>query len=195
MRKETRLVFFFSTRNFFSRLYLLLGVLVFWLASACGIERQAGEACYGSYECKPGLFCSQGKCIDPGGQSCISNRDCPSQFRCRFKLCVSLSSLRACSLSNPCPEDMICRDGFCSADGEGRPCKLDRDCKLGLICDHRGYSVCRPGQRCTVSQDCDPEFVCEEKRCVRKRETIDCVDTTDCPEGRFCNQDGQCELP
>lgn len=166
---------------------------------ACAQNRQAGEPCFGTYECQPGLFCASGTCIVPSGQQgCQSNSQCPEAYRCRFNTCVDINTLRACTVSEAvqqCLKGQVCFEGFCSVAGEGDPCQ-NQQCPLGLVCDENSNPpVCRRGKTCKENADCDEDFVCERFLCVRERTIGECTTTDDCPEGLFCGDEGRCEVP
>lgn len=174
----------------------LLGVgMVLSFSTGCQQELDAGQSCFGSYECKPGLICStlQKVCVDPGGQTCQRNADCPGDYVCRFGLCLQKIQLLPCSLSEPCPTDQTCTNGFCAKDGEGKSCNADRECPEGLICDNRARSVCRPGIRCERNDECDFGFVCEDKRCIQEQSRQECTTNEECSDDEVCNAEGQCE--
>lgn len=171
------------------RLLLPLLFTTLLIAPSCGFKKQVGDACYGTYECTPGLFCSEGKCISPAGQSCTTSSDCPTNFVCRFELCVDRNTLIPCTNQQPCPEDqqLFCKEGFCTKSGEGRNCRSDIECPTGLVCDTSNGSVCRLGQRCEIDDDCNNDnLVCEEQRCVEERNRSECTTSDDCSDEEIC---------
>ncbi|TNE49761.1 MAG: hypothetical protein EP343_10600 [Deltaproteobacteria bacterium] len=191
----------FWTKSYRVRTGLALLVVGLVLGSlACAQNRQQGDACFGTYECTPGLFCAGGTCIVPSGQTqCQSNSNCPGSFRCRFSVCVALDTLRACSISQQtqqCGQDQTCVDGFCSLIGEGASCE-NQQCRIGLVCDARFVPpICRRGKSCESPEDCDEGFVCENNSCVRENSATECNTTDDCDEGEFCNTETfRCEIP
>lgn len=180
----------------------LLPALLLWLCVgtlACRQNAKEGESCFATYECTPGLFCAGGTCIVPSGQQgCKTIADCPTNFRCRFFVCVDTNTLRPCTVSQAaqqCTRDQICKDGFCAIPGEGDRCDT-QPCRLGLVCNTQtNPPICRIGRICETTDDCDDGFLCERNRCVRESVTTECSTTDDCAEGEFCNDDGQCEVP
>lgn len=182
-----------STRHWY--LFLFLALLSFNLQSACGFGLEVGANCYGTYECKPGLFCYQSKCISPSGQACATNSDCPENFACRFQLCVDKTTLQSCSqTTTPCATGFSCVDGFCTKSGEGRTCRRDIDCPTGLVCDVENGSVCRQGNQCVENTDCAEGFICDRDRCIENPNALECVVQDDCSSDEVCSN-GVCIVP
>ncbi len=132
---------------------------------SCGQDRKAGDSCFGTYECTPGLFCASGVCIVSSGQAgCKTNSECPNNFTCRFFVCVDVNTLRACTISQAatqCAKDQICSNGYCAVAGEGEPCQ-NQQCRIGLICDDQSTpALCRRGRICKSNEQCDNGFLCE----------------------------------
>lgn len=178
---------------------LLFAIVCSLWGTSCGQNKKAGDSCFGTYECTPGLFCASGVCIVPSGQKgCKVDSDCPQNYKCRFFVCENINTLRACTVSQAstqCAKDQVCNNGFCSTPGEGEPCQ-NQQCRLGLFCDNNSTpAVCRRGQVCNVPEDCSEGFVCELNRCVRERDVGECTDSSDCEEGEICNEEGVCETP
>ncbi len=163
------------------------------------------DTCEGDDECLVGYGCDEGQCQ---ADTCEGDGDCETGV-CSEGICQNPSS---CTHNDDCLPRTYCgSDGECVAD----PCN-EVDCERG-VCE-RGTEECVGAETCTAQteqQDCldgqrcadgtcvAQEDVCEELDCQRgvcDEDAAACVDpetcteTSDCTEGNYCNDAGECEV-
>lgn len=164
-----------------------LSFLALVIGQACGVDRKAGESCFGAYECTPGLYCRDGRCADPKDMGCQSNVQCGVGNVCRFNACVAVVALTPCDNLRPCSVG-DCKQGYCARDGEGTGCRIHEDCTAGLVCES---TVCRPGTRCGETSECRDDEFCDRGRCVERPSDQECETTDDCTGDEIC-MSGRC---
>ena len=118
-----------------------------------------------------------GRCVQ-----CVLDVDCSSR-RCQNHACVEAAP---CAGPGDCRD---CRDGrVCDPYRKVcRACMADAECGTGVddrCAAGRCVDVCVDHDDCTGAQGrCDPD----------RRECVECLQWTDCPERHHC-QDGRCEI-
>lgn len=114
-------------------------------------------------------------------------------------------SLTGCDLYFGPGDGGPCNWGECRDDGWDEPlpppgtpggfCDVDRDCASGCFCaaDDRGDSYCEESGFCSRDDECGQGFTCDESRatCIPEETRDNCFDTG-CPDGMYCQDDGQC---
>jgi len=149
-----------------------------------------GQPCLDNGECKPGLVCQDGVCVEgssDGGQGCETNEECEDDNPCTADLCVernctntNLQNGTPCNDGNNCTVDDACQDGTC--EGTDKDCSnMDGLCKVGVCFPDDGQCVqisaddndpCNDGLYCTTDDHC------ESGSCVGTG--LDCDDGDDC---------------
>jgi len=154
-----------------------------------------GQPCLDNGECKPGLVCQDGKCVEgstDGGQTCQTDAECDDDNPCTADLCVqgsctntNLQNDTPCDDGDGCTTDDACREGECS--GTAKDCShLDGLCKRGDCFPDNGQCVQISADD---GDDCDDGLYCTTgDQCL----SGECVGTDrDCSDGDVCTAD-QC---
>lgn len=133
---------------------------------------------------------------------CEESSDCSDGQACRGGICQT-----------PCPDEQKCGSNNGGADscGGDRPfcvseccveCVGSSDCSDGKVCvDSQCQEEpddCLAGGSCSPDQKCEDTDGDGEGECVEgggSGQSCDPTNPGSCPQGEFCNQQGQCEAP
>ncbi len=151
--------------------------------------------------CGPGLWCIDGRCLDPEGrafggrgQPCDFGQTCDDELDCRAGQCLPLPGAGMGCVGTDCDSASVCGTGeVCiSRPVLGEPCAPGQ-CAAGLSCepDALGDRVCTRrvanGEPCTGHRQCASEF-CPAGRCTPPLRVGDsCSSTLPCGPGLTCN--------
>lgn len=164
------------TYSKFSAVFISLSVVTvvflfgFLKTEAVAIEGEFGQTCNVKTDCRLGLMCSSGLCLQ-----CISSSDCPNS------------------------SDICTNDGVCLFAGGANPvgglCTTNTDCQEPLYCANNGRcntiggnisGEVKFGQRCNVNNDCLSGLICVNRLCKQ------CGTSSNCPSGDICTGSGVC---
>jgi hypothetical protein len=152
-----------------------------------------GQPCLDNGECKPGLVCQDGKCVQgstDGGDGCETNEECEDDNPCTADLCVernctntNLQNGTPCDDGNTCTADDACQEGSCA--GTDKDCShMDGICKQGVCFSENGQCV---QISAADDSDCDDGLYCTTGD---KCQSGDCVGTDlDCDDSDTCTID------
>lgn len=107
------------------------------LVTCCGTEdsdKDAGEACSESSECRAGLTCPKGECE----ASCDGDNDCTpigSSYRCNYGLCRKMNPYTCTTDENTPFGNCSCARDFAIAGSPDNPCTGLECCAAGVTQD------------------------------------------------------------
>lgn len=195
-----------------------------FLLFAIGCSDSNNSSCKDDSECKTWQFCntSSGNCDLREGY-CERHPDCAdkgAQIYCDTleHQCVECMQDYHCEMGASCGANNYCvreKEVTCSADVEclgvtvkgecyippGYASGFCVDCKKDTDCGE-GY-LCNSNYKCEVKTPCDSDEACEDmpgmNQCFMLNGTssgycVSCLTGADCPNGKQCNENHQCEI-
>lgn len=135
-------------------------VLAAWLAlGVCAVAASCGDssrtpACKADKDCKAGLHCAVGRCVE-----CTEDAHCTGGKRCSANACIAAPE---CLNDKQCPAGKVCQAGKCKA------CAADNECGPGGSCD---AGVCKQAQACTKDDQCADDEDCVNGFCRKAGST------------------------
>jgi peptidoglycan-associated lipoprotein len=125
-----------------------------WFALvSCG-DSSKKPGCKGDKDCKNGLVCAAGKCVE-----CTDDAQCPAGKRCSANACIAAPE---CLNDKQCPTGQVCQAGKCKA------CAADSECGPGATCQ---AGACQPAKPCTKDDQCADDEDCVNGFCHKAGST------------------------
>ena len=122
---------------------LVLGFAV----TSCG-DTSKKPGCKSDKDCKSGLTCSAGTCVE-----CTEDSQCPTGKHCSANACVVAPE---CTSDETCPPGQVCEAGKCKA------CASDSECGPGGSCE---AGACKRGKKCGKDDECADDEDCVNGAC------------------------------
>jgi peptidoglycan-associated lipoprotein len=132
----------------------VLGLAFLGLALASCGDSSRKPGCKADKDCKTGLVCAAGKCVE-----CTGDAQCPAGKRCSANACVAGPE---CLNDKQCPTGLVCQAGKCKA------CAADSECGPGGSCQ---AGACQQGKPCTKDDQCADDEDCVSGVCRKAGST------------------------
>lgn len=134
----------------FSLGVLAVSLVVVGAVAACGKKKPKTPACEGSADCKDGLACVNGQCLQ-----CTDDDMCGPGQVCRSG---------ACEAKPECVKDADCDGGKVCQAGKCQACASDTECGPGGKCS---AGACQRPTACTTDEQCADDEDCIDGYCQK----------------------------
>ena len=134
----------------FSLGVLAVSLLIVGLVAACTKKKPKTPACDGNEDCKDGLVCVNGQCLQ-----CTDDASCGPGQVCRAG---------ACEAKPECVKDADCSDGKVCQAGKCQACASDSECGPGGKCN---AGACQRPTACTTDEQCADDEDCIDGYCQK----------------------------